>query len=182
MAAPRSCSCLAMAPTVEHKEERTSPWPCLPQPPPFLPSFPRIYFLFLFLVSFLIGARKQERAGRLGKRVSSACEESERDKQKLKGCSNASREREREEEERREKVLQLSSRVPLPCSGVSGRGFGNWCDERDRVIIFSSCLLFFWGYVRIYCTWRIVYCLALCSSIFHILLVVKKYLPLFHSF
>ena len=75
------------------------------------PSFPHIYFFFLFLVSFLIGARKRERAGSLGKRVSSACKrESEREREaKLQRLQAAAMQR----PERREKVLQLSSTAPV---------------------------------------------------------------------
>ena len=39
-----------MAHTVEHKEERTSPWPCLPQSPPFPPLLPSHLFLLALLV------------------------------------------------------------------------------------------------------------------------------------
>ena len=101
------------------------------------PSFPHIYFFFLFLVSFLIGARKRERAGSLGKRVSSACKRSKA--AKAAGCSDA------ETREKREGASTFEYRSRAPGSPAVGLGTSAW---RDRGIIFSSCLLLFWGYVK----------------------------------
>ena len=127
------------------KEERTSPWPCLLQPPPFPPPPSLTFISSSSSWSVFSLVRESERESReprkaCQQRLQERVGERKRSKAaKAAGCSDA------ETREKREGALTFEYRSRAPGSPAVGLGTSAW---RDRGIIFSSCLLLFWGYVK----------------------------------